>query len=539
MASQENILLNSPQIDLLATLVEEATRATKETPRRFIEPARGTLSRAKSRRHHIVFGRRGSGKTSLLRKASADITLQRTPSAFIDLEAFKGHAYPDVLLSVLIQTLGAFEFWLGTAGRNASNTSFWKRLWGGTPTRPPLDKRKLDLVRQRLSEETDVLTQLLHSDDDAELTRQAGTTSKSGFRASASGATKFDASLRASGGQASASAGAKLESESSNQSELRVEHTEKTKRDKRSFLLRKIIDFQQIFDLIVDLSGQDAFIFLDDLYHLKRADQAQVLDYFHRIVKGRSVWLKVGTIRHRTDWYHHGNPPIGMKLGDDCDDIDLDITLEKYEIAKNFLFQILDQIVKESGLEDHRTILADGGVERLVLASGGVARDFLTIFRKAIDVARERGKTYRGERINAEDVNVAAGEHDPAKRDELRRDTLEEREALEAALAKIQQFCTDNKVNCFLVEQDTGGSGADILGELADLRFVHVVEARTSVKDKPGKLYTAYMLDISQYTGQRLRRELEMISFWKRSELDKIRRSKHVLPLSSLIPRVG
>ena len=35
-------------------------------------------------------------------------------------------------------------------------------------------------------------------------------------------------------------------------------------------------------------------------------------------------------------------------------------------------------------------------MDRLTLASGGVARDFLAIFRKAVDVARERGEDYRG-----------------------------------------------------------------------------------------------------------------------------------------------
>jgi hypothetical protein len=72
------------------------------------------------------------------------------------------------------------------------------------------------------------------------------------------------------------------------------------------------------------------------------------------------------------------------------------------------------------------------------------------------------------------------------------------------------------------------------VGELVDLRFVHVVESRTSVRDQPGKLYTGYMLDISQYTGERRRRELQMIEFWKRDEIDRIRRSKYVLDLTSL-----
>jgi hypothetical protein len=422
---QDNELLSTTQIDRLMTLVEEATRAVKGPPKRFIEPARGTLDRAKSRRHHIVFGRRGSGKTSLLRKASSDLTLRRVPTAFIDLEAFKGHAYPDVLLSILIETLHAFDDWLATAGINtAAKRNWWKKLWGGEPEGPPLDRRKLDDVRQRLQGEVELLTRLLHSEDDVELVRLTGENEKTGLRGLSSMSVKSSASAGVPGTKAEVGADAKIEDELTGSNERKTELTERTKRNKLSVLHRKIIDFQKLFDSIVDLSGGDAFIFLDDLYHLRRADQPHVLDYFHRIVKGRSVWLKVGTIRHRTDWYHHGNPPIGMKLADDCDDIDLDITLAKFEIARRFLLQVLDLIVNEAGIGGHDAILADGGVVRLVLASGGVARDFLSIFRKAVDVARERGRTYRGDRVNAEDVNVAAGEHEPSKRDELRRDTL-------------------------------------------------------------------------------------------------------------------
>jgi hypothetical protein len=533
LTQEQNELLNTAQIDQLITLVEEATRAIKGPPKRFIEPARGTLDRAKSRRHHIVFGRRGSGKTSLLRKAGSDLTLQRIPTAFIDLETFKGHAYPDVLLSVLIETLHAFDEWLATAGINSTdNRSWWHKLWGGQPDRPPLDRKKLDDVRRRLQSEIELLTRLLHSEDEVELVRQTGESEKTGFSSLSSLSVRSGASADVPGIKADVSADAKIESALNAGGERKAELTERTKRNKLSILHRKIIDFQKLFDAIVDLSSGDAFIFLDDLYHLRRVDQPHVLDYFHRIVKGRSVWLKIGTIRHRTDWYHHGDPPVGMKLADDCDDIDLDITLAKFEIARRFLLQVLNQIITEAGPKGHDVILAEGGVNRLVLASGGVARDFLGIFRKAVDVARERGRTYRGDRVNAEDVNVAAGEHEPSKRDELRRDTLEERQVLETALHDIRDFCVTNKVNCFLVEQDAAISGRlDVLGELADLRFVHVVNARTTVRDKPGKLFTAYMLDISQYTGERRRRDLEMITFWERSELDKIRRSKYVLTL--------
>jgi hypothetical protein len=136
------LISNNPDIEELISLVEEATRSTEEGVKRFIEPAPGTLRRAISKRHHIIFGRRGSGKSSLLRKAAADLTVDRRPIAYVDLETFKGHSYPDVLLSVLIKTFEEFENWLRTAAINPANkTTFWQKLFGSEPKRKAFNKK--------------------------------------------------------------------------------------------------------------------------------------------------------------------------------------------------------------------------------------------------------------------------------------------------------------------------------------------------------------------------------------------------------------
>ena len=159
-------LLNSEKVQGLEIAIEEATRSTEEGVKRFIEPAHGTLSRALAKRPHIVFGRRGSGKSSLLRKAAADLTVDRRPIAFVDLETFKGHSYPDVLISILIQTFERFEQWLDTAAVNpATKTSFWNKLFGTKPKRPPFDKQKSKALAERLKKETNDLKALLHSED--------------------------------------------------------------------------------------------------------------------------------------------------------------------------------------------------------------------------------------------------------------------------------------------------------------------------------------------------------------------------------------
>jgi len=142
-------ILNDTRVDKLVRLVEESTRSSQEGVKRFVEPAQGTLSRAINRRHHIIFGRRGSGKSSLLQKAAADLTVDRRPIAYVDLEIFKGHSYPDVLISILISTLKEFEKWLRTAAVNpASKTSFWHKLFGTKPARPAYKRANVeDLVK--------------------------------------------------------------------------------------------------------------------------------------------------------------------------------------------------------------------------------------------------------------------------------------------------------------------------------------------------------------------------------------------------------
>jgi hypothetical protein len=350
-------LLASDKMQNMLTAIEESTRATEHGVKRFVEPAQGSpLRRATSKRHHIVFGRRGSGKTSLLRKAAAELTVDRRPIAFIDLEPFKGHTYPDVLLSVLISTFDSFARWLSEAGRApASKTSFWRKLFGSTPKRPPLDKAATEKLVEELKKQVVELRELLHSADEAQIKKsrsESGETSVSGDASVAAGAGPVKLAGKAGGSKKRAE---------------EMQLSEEYKRRKIDFLHRHIIDYQRIFRELSALSEGDAFLFLDDLYHIRKSDQPDLIDYFHRIAKNNQLWVKVGTIRHRTEWYRHGNPPIGMKLGDDADDIDLDLTLEKYSLTKEFLFNVLDAFAEEAKI-DLDDVLAEGARDRLVLA---------------------------------------------------------------------------------------------------------------------------------------------------------------------------
>jgi hypothetical protein len=160
-----------------------------------------------------------------------------------------------------------------------------------------------------------------------------------------------------------------------------------------------------------------------------------------------------------------------------------------------------------------------------------VARDFLSIANTAIGVARERGKTYRGVEVNVEDVNQACGEHEGTKRDELSDAVGGDDTALLEQFERIRGFCIDAQANCFLIEKDLRVEGYEQVQQLVDLRLLHLVKSRVTVRERPGKLYEAYLLDLSQYTGSRKMRAMKIVEFWKTGRQDELRRARLIYDL--------
>jgi hypothetical protein len=419
----------------------------------------------------------------------------------------------------LIKSLGEFKAWMDTAAINPANKkSFWERLFGAVPEKKSFNRAEAKKISDDLGQMVDELNKVLFSSDEAKIKSTAMREEAGELQ------TALTAGLKTS----VASAQSKV-SVSDKASESRKTEREYTSR-KIEVLHRNIMRYKALFQKMSELAEGPAYILLDDLYHIRLADQADVLDYIHRIAKGSNLWIKVGTIRHRSRWYTYGDPPRGMKLGDDAEEIDLDVTLEKYDLTKRFLLRILEQFSKEQGLKLD-DFLTEGARDRLVLASGGVARDFLTIFRRAIDVARERlarGHDFRGDRIGAEDVNKAAGEYDKFKREDFSRDAgKDEQEKLLAAFERVSDFCLSSvEANRFLVDKDYSAGDTPIIPELVDLKFLHHVRSRVTVRDRVNRVYDACMLDLSQYTGERARRNFDIVEFWGPNGEDALRKSR-------------
>ncbi len=196
----------------------------------------------------------------------------------------------------------------------STKTRFWMRLFGNIPTKPVFDKKRCAALIARLGIQISELENQLHASDDSQIqTKTSGS-------ATAEVASEAKLSL----GPASVSLSEKEMAKSARA--VSAEIQEQYKRSKVDFLRRHVMDYQAIFDQMADVSKGDSYVILDDLYHIRRDDQPSVVDYIHSIAKGHQLWIKIGTIRHRSRWYVHGDPPRGVKLGDDAEEIDLDLT---------------------------------------------------------------------------------------------------------------------------------------------------------------------------------------------------------------------
>lgn len=514
MSKNDESHLGLGQVDELLILCDEAMRATPENVKRFIEPALGVLAQSKAKQHSIIFGRRGSGKSSLLRKVVADLTIDRRPISFVDMETFKGHSYPDVLISVLIKSLQEFQRWLETAALTpATKTSFWNRIFGRAPERKPFNK--VD-TKNLIEELKDIIAGLEHKLSQPESVdvqiKETVTNSREGSANIGVKAPGGDV-----GGAAKISGG------------VSKEKSEGYKSAKTEYLHQNILKFQRFFNDLSNLSEGPAYLILDDLYHIRRSDQAKVIDYFHRVAKGNGLWLKIGTIKHRSEWYIHTDPPTGVKLGDDAKEINIDISLEKFTSLKEFMKKILSNLMEETPPITVNSILNPTAIDRLIIASGGVTRDFIGIFTKSINQARNRGSDHhRGPRIGAEDVNLATGEYGEIKREEFKLDADEDRKALEDAFAHLVAFClNDAKCNIFLINQRMVGPIRDAIDQLIDLRLIHLVQSRVTLKKgAEGLVFQAFMLDTSEYTASRKVHGLELIDLNSKNFSEEIRKKK-------------
>lgn len=296
---------------------------------------------------------------------------------------------------------------------------------------------------------------------------------------------------------------------------------------KMSRIYRYLQDLKGTVAQAMDMAGlRSIYLVLDDFYQLNIDEQAEVLDFLQNLCKNTSIFLKFGTIPHRSCLYRKGKLTVGMQVAHDVQPIDLDRSFQNFFAVEEFLRNLWINICKSvSRKVDFTPIFEKNSWHQLILASGGVPRDFLNILSRAIDIARSTQK----EKLDVPTINEAANLYlHETKREDLRFDALEVSDKLEIFLGEIIDFCLkEHKTNLFLVSKDEMRKFshiAELFKQLMDFRFIHRVHENVSAQ-RQGSRYEAYMLDVGLYGHLQQSKEsrIEEIPFWERDEAKRVK----------------
>jgi len=407
----------------------------------------------------VIYGRRGSGKTTLLLALEQNIS-PKSSTVYIDCEKCKNFTYPNTLIFLLLQIIKDIK---KLKSRPLANLIFKKNK----------DLIELENKLKRLFGDSDVKD---ISIKDEMIERTVGRTG-----------IKFAETVDI----------ASLEKGKSNIKTKQFVHS----LEKIRVLEHELTEFQEVMKkYIKNLNKKAFFILLDDFYFVNKEDQPKIIDYVHRLCKNSNLYYKLATVKHRSKLYEKSDNKIfGIKEKMDFQSIDLDYTLENFNLTEEFLSSISNDILSKANLDKESIFIkGNNGFPRLVWASGGVPRDFLNIFRYCIDAMINSNNFSK---IDKKQINSSSQKYFSDKLSEL--DTKDySKGKVQNLFQKIHDFCIElHKRTAFLIRQ-TNVSKTEIqehFNDLIDLRFIHLAKKGVTVKKRQGEIFNAYILDIGNY----------------------------------------
>jgi hypothetical protein len=420
---------------------------------------------------------------------------------WIDQEILSSLSYPDVLVSAVYELMSGIK------------KSLERRL---QPAPPPTLLNRIRRRRPALTAEERLISELSNTIDELQMLKFAPIdrkiewtiTNEDGIKDSVSGGVKIKL--------VTLDASSQRDIKASTAAKETIEGT------KEQYLERALSGFRDLVTQAAQVAD-GGFVFVDDLYQLRRADQPLVLGYFHRLIKDTALWLKIGSIRYSTITFKPGDPPRGMQVGHDAHEVALDRGLRYLQSTQQFLETILSAIAARVKV-DIKSLLTEDARKRLVLAAGGVARDYLRLVAGAIMEARNRGVTNKpgSHRVIVEDVNKAAGLLSPTKLEDLRKDEPAEAALLEGLVRRLTEFCRSCRTAYFLVATDEEELNIQV-NKLQHLRFTHLLHESETIPDRGSQRFNVWLLDVAELSAQRATTGMDFLG-WSQREKRRNRR---------------
>lgn len=452
------------EVTKLVTYIEENLRASPISGLPFVD-ARLHRTRLVSRQNHVVFGRRGAGKTSLLSSTSQQDT---HVDIYLNLESYKDITFPNIVIHMLAALFSALL-------QEVEEAFPWFWHFGA---------RK---IKRQIARTIEELNQSLH-EPDAEL-RQISTTE---------GVHRGVEAAPSIGGIT-----AKGTTSRNRTSEVKREIS----RSKIDYLRLQLTTYMKLLSSISALfSNKPIFLIMDDYYFVSKTTQPELVDYFHRLTKGTALYIKLATIKYRSKLYRRtAEQYVGVELGHDIFEIDMDYTLDNFVELQAFMRELLERAIEQSKARiSVDEMFAGDGFSQLCLASGGVPRDFLSLFVTLANQAVSSNQP-----IGKVQVTGAAIANVASKFASMQQDSGDDDDVLLNCLYAIKRYVYDERrTNAFLVAKadlDKYPEGRQATRELVDLRLIHLVDGNISKAPSDGRRYEAYIIDLGLYDNSRPR----------------------------------
>jgi hypothetical protein len=478
----------------------EKQNDTQKLVEAFVDP--GILPQLENINSQIIYGRRGTGKTHVLKVLESSLKLNKKVCViYLDARTFGSTSqFADVNISLPSRCTSLFRDLLGEIYNGLLD--FVVNLGG-----PDVDKA-LEEISRLGTVTTEPVTAI----------RQESATDKETAKTSSKGdvkATFAPNTISLAGGRSREQA-----SEQEAGSTYRFEYSDKVVFPSVSSSIKTVLG----------LYGAQLFILLDEWSSLPLDVQPYLAEFIKRsFLPLANVAIKIGSLEYRSDFgVNTPNGVIGFEMGADISaflDIDDYYVYDRNpagitDAFANILVRHLSNelpggYLAKLGLETGSKLASRLFTERkvfqeLVRASEGVARDLINIFSKAYFVAHRKNR----QKIERDAVLEAARQWFEQDKERNLSD------GLRAVLRKItDEVIGSRRARSFLLPRELAAHST--IQQLFDLRVLHLVQRGYADKDKPGVRYNIYALDYGTYVDLMNTSRKPELGFEELSEVDE------------------
>lgn len=290
--------------------------------------------------------------------------------------------------------------------------------------------------------------------------------------------------------------------------------------------LKKIIT--SLLEDYKEESKRGIMIYLDDFYQIAKVDHPYIIQYLHdiyKVTKSNTFCFKVVTLPASLK-INYDNEVI-FSIKDDFSSVYLDYDLSNLDKVQEHLIEILIALepnIKITKSDINSLFTNDDAFKFLVIATGGIPRDFMTSFCEAVRISKRDRKS----RIGKDQIYEVIKNLKTDKENNIEIDSELQADRIECAIEAINtEIIGSMKTNVILYPADKAEQHEKLLRNLTNLRYFHLIKQKTT-SEKTKQECRAYLVDMTFYACSRMSSSFDFCRFWEMdsaSRLNNLRRA--------------